>query len=81
MTLIKDVTIVLKKLLMIEKEIYMKKADVSVGNTYIVKVSGKLARVKLTNVCRQGGWMGVNLDTNRSVRIKTGGRLRRELVG
>jgi hypothetical protein len=59
----------------------MRKADVTVGKVYIVKVSGKLARVKLTNTCRQGGWMGVNLDTNREVRIKTGGKLRREIVG
>jgi hypothetical protein len=59
----------------------MKKADVSIGKTYIVKVSGKLARVKLTNDARSGGWMGINLDTNREVRIKTGGRLRREIQG
>lgn len=59
----------------------MKKADVTVGKTYIVKVSGKLARVQLTNTCRQGGWMGINLDTNREVRIKTGGKLRREIKG
>lgn len=58
----------------------MKKADVKVGKTYIVKVSGKLSRVKLTNeVKRAGGWMGINLDTGREVRIKTGGRLRREI--
>ena len=57
----------------------MLKKDVSIGKVYIVKVSGKLARVKLINEVSRGGWMGVNLDTNREVRIKTGGRLRREV--
>jgi len=59
----------------------MRKADVSVGKTYIVKVSGKLTRVKLLCKVSRGGWMGVNLDTNREVRIKTGGKLRREIEG
>jgi len=58
----------------------MLKKDVSIGKTYVVKVSGKLARVKLLcDVSRGGGWMGVNLDTGRDVRIKTGGKLRREI--
>jgi hypothetical protein len=58
----------------------MLKKNVRVGRVYIVKVSNKLARVKiLYEVSRGSGWMGINLDTGREVRIKTGGRLRREV--
>ena len=56
----------------------MKKADVTVGKTYIVKVSGNLVPVKLTSVSQYGGWNGKNTVTGRDVRIKTAARLRRE---
>jgi len=57
----------------------MRKTDVSVGKVYIVKVSGKLVPVRLLNETSRGGWMGVNLNTDREIRIKTAGRLRREI--
>jgi len=57
----------------------MKKKDVSVGKIYAVKVSGKVVPVKLVGESSYGGWDGKNLVTGRSVRVKTGGRLRREL--
>lgn len=56
----------------------MKKAEVSVGKTYVMKVSGKLTRVRLDTVCQYGGWNGTNLQTERSVRIKSAAKLRRE---
>lgn len=55
----------------------MLKGDVVVGAVYIVKVSGKLASVRLNSEHRGGGWMGTNLDTGRDVRVKTAARLRR----
>lgn len=58
----------------------MKKAQISVGKRYLVKVSGKIVQVLLTAECRHGGWMGTNLDTKREVRIKTAARLRSECV-
>lgn len=58
----------------------MKQADVHIGSTYIVKVSGKLTRVRITRECNYGGWYGINLTTNREIRIRTAGRLRREVV-
>jgi len=58
----------------------MKKANVEIGNIYIVKVSGKLAKVKLTSVSIYGGWVGTNLTTGREVRIKTAARLRLEVT-
>jgi hypothetical protein len=55
----------------------MRKKDVQIGETYIVKVSGNLVPVRLTGESRYGGWDGINTKTKRSVRIKTAARLRR----
>ena len=57
----------------------MKKKDVSVGKVYAVKVSGKVVPVKLVSESSYGGWNGKSLVTGRDIRVKTGGRLRREL--
>jgi len=54
----------------------MKKQDVKVGETYRVKVSGSVADVRITGVSPHGGWDGVNVTTNRKVRIKSPQRLR-----
>ena len=54
----------------------MTKAKVSIGTTYIVKVSGSLAKVRLTRECEYGGWYGTNLATGREIRIRTAARLR-----
>jgi len=55
----------------------MKKADVEIGSTYIVKVSGVLAKVRITGESPYGGWNGRNLATGREVRIRSAARLRR----
>src|SRR3954469_986968 len=55
--------------------------QVSVGLTYEVLVSDKLVPVTLTKVCEWGGWYGTNLATGNAVRIKTAGRLRKQLDG
>jgi len=57
----------------------MKKKDVSVGKVYAVKVSGKVVPVKLVSESSYGGWNGKSLVTGRKIRVKTGGRLRKEL--
>lgn len=54
----------------------MRKQDVTIGDEYVVKVSGKLVRVKITGESPYGGWDGRNLETGRDVRIRTAGRLR-----
>ena len=59
----------------------MKKADVKIGSVYAVKVSGRVAPVRITNANPHKGWDGLNLTTSRYVRIKTAARLRKELVG
>ena len=54
----------------------MKKNEVKIGQTYRTKVSGKLAEVRITGESRHGGFDGINVATNRTVRIKTARRLR-----
>jgi len=58
----------------------MKKNQVTIGSIYQVNVSGKKARVRITGESPHGGWDGTNLDTKRKVRIKTAGRLQRQLA-
>jgi hypothetical protein len=57
----------------------MQKQNVKVGSTYIVKVSGTLAKVRLTREHLRGGWYGTNLATGREIRIRTAARLRSEV--
>ena len=56
----------------------MKKHNIKVGSIYLVKVSGTLAKVKLTRECNYGGWYGTNLATGREIRVRTAARLRSE---
>jgi hypothetical protein len=56
----------------------MQKHNVNIGTTYIVKVSGALAKVRLTREHPRGGWYGTNLATGREIRILTAARLRSE---
>ena len=56
----------------------MQKQNVQIGTTYIVKVSGTLAKVRLTREHARGGWYGTNLATGREIRIRTAARLRSE---
>jgi hypothetical protein len=56
----------------------MTKNEVSIGKTYMVKVSGRVVPVRLKKESPYGGWVGENLLTKRDVRIKTAAKLRRE---
>jgi len=55
----------------------MKKSQVEIGATYIVKVSGKLTGVRITRESPYGGWDATNIATGRKVRIRGAQRLRR----
>jgi hypothetical protein len=57
----------------------MQKHSIKVGLTYIVKVSGTLAKVRITREHSHGGWYGTNLATGREIRIRTAARLRSEV--
>jgi hypothetical protein len=50
---------------------------VQIGLTYIVRVSGTLAKVRINGESPYGGWRGTNLATGREVRIRSAARLRR----
>lgn len=56
----------------------MQKHNIKVGSTYIVKVSGALAKVRITREHDRGGWYGTNLAICREIRIRTAARLRSE---
>lgn len=62
----------------------MKKKDVVIGHTYVIRVSGQLTRVKIEGWCepsplgrRQERWHGININTGREIR-GTAARLRGE---
>jgi hypothetical protein len=56
----------------------MKKSEVEIGTTYVAKVSGRLARVRIVSESQYGGWNAVNTDTKREIRIRGAQRLRRK---
>lgn len=56
----------------------MKRNDVKVGGTYVAKVTGRLARIRIDAEEPNGGWSATNLETKRRVRIKSARRLRHE---
>jgi len=56
----------------------MKKGEVKLGGQYIVKVSGRLAHVRIDRENPHGGWDATNLATKKAVRIKSAQRLRAE---
>ncbi len=58
----------------------MKKKDVTVGGEYRALVSGKLCRVRLSAESPYGGWIAMNLDTGRQIRIRSAQRLRPVVV-
>lgn len=58
----------------------MLKKDVKVGKTYEVRLYGNFVKVKLVSESRLGGWLAINLNTNRNIRIKSAAKLRREVT-
>ncbi len=54
----------------------MKSGEVKVGTVYRVKVSGSVQDVRIIGENPHGGWDGVNVATNREVRIRSPQRLR-----
>jgi hypothetical protein len=54
----------------------MKKDQVQIGGTYVAKVSGQIAQVRIDAESRFGGWDATNVVTHRRVRIKSARRLR-----
>ena len=57
----------------------MKKADVRIGATYLVKVASNLVPVKIDRAHDNGGWEG-SQKTGKTIRIKSPQRLRKRLA-
>lgn len=58
----------------------MKKNDVQIGATYLVKVASNLVPVKVTGEHASGeGWDGTSVKTGKAIRIKSAQRLRKRL--
>jgi hypothetical protein len=53
----------------------MKKSEITVGRTYMAKVSGKVVPIRIDAENARGGWDATNLRTNRKVRIRSALRL------
>lgn len=58
----------------------MRRQEVEVGKVYRAKVSGVVVPVRLVRAHHQGGWVGLNMVTNREVRVRTAARLRGEVT-
>jgi hypothetical protein len=58
----------------------MTAADAKTGRYYATKISGKMTIVKIEAESPHGGWMGRNIFTNRTVRIKSGAKLRGDVT-
>ena len=58
----------------------MKKSDVQINATYLVKVAGNLVPVKITHEHDSGGWVGTSVKTGKTIRIKSAQRLRKRLA-
>lgn len=62
--------------LLVERIPIVKKVDVVVGETYLVKVSGRLVPTRIDSVSAYGGWNATNLLTQRKIRVRSAMRLR-----
>ncbi len=58
----------------------MKKQQVQIGQLYAAKITNKVVPVRITAEHKDGGWVGVNTQTNREVRIKTAQKLRNKIA-
>ena len=54
----------------------MTAAVVRIGAVYTTRVSGKLTTVRIERTSSLGGWIALNLHTERYIYIATGRRLR-----
>lgn len=54
----------------------MKAKDVVVGGIYAVCVNKKNVPVKILRKSEDGGWVGINLETNRILRFASSRRLK-----
>ena len=54
----------------------MKAKDVLIGQVYAIKVAANVTGVRITEEHLYGGWSGININTNKPIRIRTASRIR-----
>jgi hypothetical protein len=58
----------------------MRKTEVQIGHVYVAKISNQLTEVRIERPSPFGGWEARNINTGRTVRIKSAAKLRSEVV-
>ena len=58
----------------------IKASEIKIGNVYLAKVTNQVVPVRIDEESPHGGWTATNLRTSKAVRIKTAGRLQREVT-
>ena len=54
----------------------MKVKDVQIGEVYSIKVGANITGVHIIEENPYGGWSGININTNKPIRISTASRIR-----
>jgi hypothetical protein len=54
----------------------MKAKDVQIGKVYAIMVAANITGVRITEENPYGGWSGININTNKPIRIRTASRIR-----
>jgi hypothetical protein len=54
----------------------MKAKDVQINQVYTIKVAANITGVRIMGENRYGGWDGINIRTNKPIRIRTASRIR-----
>ena len=54
----------------------MKKEDIEVSGLYTMKVGKNTTAIRITHENPHGGWNGININTNKPIRIRTASRIR-----
>lgn len=54
----------------------MKAKDVQISKVYAIKVAANITGVRIIEENPHGGWNGINIRTNKPIRIRTASRIR-----
>lgn len=57
----------------------MIKSAIQIGGRYVAKVSGSLTVVEIKSAPPSGGWFALNCATDRTIRVRGGQRLRKQV--
>jgi hypothetical protein len=57
----------------------MRKHEVELGRVYAAKVSGRIVPVRIDAISPYGGWKATNLETGRTIHVRSAARLRYQI--